>query len=148
MLSFLSASGLLIQRLVDQKVADAIKIRPAPSAAWVVANALDASINVIFLDDTPDEDSSQRGKVQVSQQFWLVIVSAKNVANAGTQAGQDAGVILLNTLVALQGYRLSKEHGELQRKKSPYRAIYDNGFAHLPVLFSTQILTTGSATSW
>lgn len=146
--SFLSASALIVQRLLNEQVADAKKIRPAPSAAWVVQNALDASVNVIFFDDIPEEGpggQSQRGKVQSSQQFWLIIVSAKNVADAGSRAGQDAGVIFLHTLVALQGYRLSPEHSELQRKKSPYRAIYDNGFAHLPALFSTQIITTGSA---
>jgi len=148
--SFLSASGLIIQRLIEQQVADAKKIRPAPSAAWVVANALDGSVNVVFFDDVPDEGQggqSQRGKVQISQQSWLLIVSAKNVADAGSKAGQDAGVILLQTLVSLQGYRLSPEHGELQRKKTQYRAIYDNGFAHLPALFSTQVIITGSSVS-
>ncbi len=148
MLSYLSASGLIMQRLVDEQVADDKKVRPAPSAAWAIANALDASVNVIFYDDLPDEStggSSQRGKVQSSQQLWLVIVSARNVADAGVRSSLDAGIIFLNTLVALQGYRLSAEHGELQRKRLPYRAIYDNGFAHLPALFSTKVITTGSA---
>lgn len=148
--SFLSASGLIIKRLVDEQVVDAKKIRPAPSAAWVIANGLDASVNVVFYDDIPDENTggqSQRGKVQSSQQLWLVIVSAKNVADAGSKASLDAGVIFLHTLIALQGYKLSPEHGELHRKRLPYRAVYDNGFAHLPALFATKIITTGSVVS-
>jgi hypothetical protein len=149
--SFLAASGLLIERLRDQRVTDNSKIRPAPSAGWAVKNALDGAVNVIFFDDIPEEGQSaqtMRGKFQNSQQLWLIIVSSKNVSDAGAAASIDAGIILLRTLVALQGYRLSPGHGELQRKKSPYRAVYENGFAHLPVLFSTQIITTGSAVPW
>jgi len=146
--NFLSASGLIIQRLVDEQVAAANKIRPAPSPAWVTKNALDGSVNVIFFDDVPDltpGGQSQRGKVQSSEQFWLIIVSAKNVADAGNAARQDAGLILLNALVALQGFLLSPDHSELHRQKAPYRATDDNGFAHLPALFSTKVITTGSA---
>jgi hypothetical protein len=149
--NFLAASGLIVQRLRDESVAAANKIRPAPSAAWVTKNALDGSVNVIFFDDVPDlgqGGQSQRGKIQSSEQFWLVVVSAKNVADAGNAARQDAGIILLHTLIALQGHRLSPEHSELHRQKTPYRATDDNGFAHLPVLFSTKIITTGSAVPW
>lgn len=144
--SFLSASGLLIERLHNQKVTDAGKIRPAPSAAWAVKNALDGAVNVIFFDDIPDEgQGGQRahGKLQTSQQLWLILVSSKNVSDAGTAASMDAGIILLRTLVALQGYQLSPNHQAMHRKKSPYRATYENGFAHLPVMFSTQVITKG-----
>ena len=144
--SFLSASGLLIKRLRSQQVTDNNKIRPAPSAAWAIKNALDGAVNVVFFDDIPDESQGgqrARGKVQTSRQLWLIIVSAKNVADAGTAASLDAGIIMLRTLVALQGHQLSPEHQELQRKKSPYRAVYENGFAHLPALLSTQIITIG-----
>lgn len=146
--NFLTASTLIVQRLRDEQVAGTNKIRPAPSSAWVTKNAIDGSVNVIFFDDVPDltpGGQSQRGKVQSSEQFWLIIVSAKNVADAGNAARQDAGIILLHTLVALQGHRLSPDHSELHRQKSPYRATDDNGFVHLPALFSTKVITTGSA---
>jgi hypothetical protein len=144
--SFLSASGLLIERLRNQRVTDNNKIRPAPSAGWAVKNALDGAVNVVFFDDIPDESQGgQRahGRVQNSQQLWLIIVSSKNVSDAGAAASVDAGIIMLRTLVALQGYQLSTNHQALHRKKSPYRAVYENGFAHLPVLLSTQIITIG-----
>lgn len=144
--SFLSASGLLIDRLRSQQVTDSHKIRPVPSAGWAVKNPLDGSVNVAFFDDIPDESQGgQRahGRVQNSVQLWLIIVSSKNVSDAGAAASVDAGIIMLRALVALQGHQLSPAHQELHRKKSPYRAVYENGFAHLPVLLSTQVITIG-----
>jgi hypothetical protein len=144
--NLLSASGLIIQRLIAASVAEAVKIRPAPSAAHVAKHPLDGGVSVVFFDDVPEVAAggqSQRGKSQASQQFWLIIVSARNVADAGNSARQDAGVTAMQALVALQGCKLSPEHGELHRQKSPYRATDDNGFVHLPMLFSTRIITVG-----
>ena len=145
--NYLDASGLIIQRLVSQRVADANKIRAAPSDRWVVANQLDASVAVIFYDDVPDVSPGgqvMRGKTKASEQFWQVVVSARNVADSGNAARQDAGVMLLQILTALQGWQPSSRHGALHRQKSPFRATDSNGFVHLPLLFSTHIITTGS----
>lgn len=144
--NFLSARDLIIQRLREQSVVtDAKKIRPATSAAWVTKNQLDQSVSVIFFDDVPDTTpggQALRGSMQTSEQYWLLIISAKNVSDAGSAAQLDAGVIFMRVLRALQGHKLSPEHAELHRQKSPYRATDDNGFVHMPLLFSTRLITT------
>lgn len=146
--NFLSAGALITQRLIDAGVAPSNKVRRAQSASWVAANQLDGSVSVIFFDDQPDISAggnARRGKTQASDQFWQIIVSSRNVADAGNAARQDAGVIVLQTLIALQGWIPSTKHGELYRQKSPVRATDNNGFVHMPLMFSTKVITTGSA---
>lgn len=146
--NFLSASGLLVTYLQQQiTTVPGINIRPAVSIEWVVKNALSPSINVIFVDDVPVTEpggSSMQGIAQTSKQYWLTLVSVRNVADAGTAAQVDAGDLITALLRTLQGYRLSAQHGPLYRQKCPFRKTDAAGYAHFPFLFSTQITTVGN----
>jgi hypothetical protein len=143
--NFLSASGLLVTYL-QQKITTvpSLNIRPAVSIEWAIKNALSPSINVIFIEDQPDTaegGSRGRGKVQTSLQLWLMLLSMRNVADAGTAAQADVGELIMQLLVALQGYELSKQHQPLHRQKCPFRKTDKDGFSHFPFMFSTKIIT-------
>ena len=146
--NFFSAGALLIAHL-QQKITTVPRnhIRKAYSLEWAVTNTLSPSISVIFYDDEPDTGAggnSRRGKSQLSHQYWLVLLSVRNVSDAGTAAQQDAGATVLELLSALQGHRLSDEHLPLYRQKCPYRKTdKKDGFVHVPFMFSTGITLTG-----
>jgi len=146
--NYLAASSLIIARLHD-KVPQIVKsrVRAAQSEKWVIKNPLDDSISVIFHDDQPVEaDGGQIdwGKNQISEQFWLVVISSKNVTDSGNAARKELGVIALNVLQALQGWLPSAEHSELYRRRCPFRVTDDEkGFVHISFLFSTRIVIDG-----
>lgn len=143
--NFLSASGLMVTYLQQQiTTVPSLNIRPAVSIEWAIKNALSPAINVIFVDDQPDTaegGSRGRGKVQVSTQYWLILLSLRNVADAGTAAQVDAGELITQVLIALQGYELSDQHQPLYRQRCPFRKTDAAGFAHIPFMFSTKIIT-------
>ncbi len=145
--NFFNAENLLVNRLQQAlSTIPANNIRAAINLEWAVTNPLSPSISIIFYDDEPDTaagGSARRGQSQLSHQFWLILLSVKNVANAGTAAQQDAGLLIVQLLKALQGYSLSKEHLPLMRQKCPYRKTdKKDGFVHFPFLFSTGVVVT------
>jgi hypothetical protein len=118
-------------------------VRPAIDLDFVVKNALTPSVSVIFFDDVPDEKTAAQfnhGQQQSSHQFWLVVVSVRNVADVGNSALQDVGSLADAVLTTLQGATLSESHTYLQRVKSPYRQTTLDGYTHLPLMFSTNIV--------
>jgi hypothetical protein len=122
-----------------------VNIRAAPSLEWAVKNALSPSVSVIFFDDEVDDKqggSARLGKSQLSYQQWLVVVSVRNVSDAGNAALQEVGVLLLAVLQALQGHKLSEEHLPLYRQPSYYRKTDLNGWSHYPLQFATGITLT------
>lgn len=147
--NFLSASPLLVS-VLQQHIATVprLNIRPAVSLEWAVTNPLTPSINVIFIDDVPElgeGGSVRRGASQVSSQFWLILLSLRNVADAGTAAQNDIGELIIAVLETLQGCVLSDWHQPLHRQKCPFRKTDKNGIAHFPFLFSTKVIITGKA---
>jgi hypothetical protein len=143
--NFLSAAPLMVAHLQQQiQSVPSLNIRPAVSLEWAVKNALSPSVNVIFFDDVPDVGdggSRGRGKVQTSSQFWLILLSMRNVADAGTSAQLDAGELIVAALTALQGLSLSDQHQPLHRQRCPFRKTDKDGFTHFPFMFSTKIIT-------
>jgi hypothetical protein len=139
MSKFLSAQALMIALLQTKLTC---KVRPAIDLDFVVKNALTPSVSVIFFDDVPDEKTTaQFGRTQQSShQFWLVVVSVRNVADVGNSALQDVGSLADTVLTTLQGATLSESHTYLQRVKSPYRQTTLDGYTHLPLMFSTNIV--------
>jgi hypothetical protein len=140
MSKFLSAQALMIALLQTKLTC---KVRPAIDLDFVVKNALTPSVSVIFFDDVPDEKTTAQfnhGQQQSSHQFWLVVVSVRNVADVGNSALQDVGSLADTVLTTLQGETLSESHTYLQRVKSPYRQTTLDGYTHLPLMFSTNIV--------
>lgn len=140
MSKFLSAQALIIALLQTKLTC---KVRPAIDLDFVVKNALTPSVSVIFFDDVPDEKMTaqfNQGQQQASYQYWLVVVSVRNVADVGNSSLQDVGALADTVLTTLQGATLSKSHAFLQRAKSPYRQTTIDGYTHLPLMFKTMII--------
>jgi hypothetical protein len=140
MSQFLAARNLIIACLASQLTC---KVRLAIDLDFVIKNALSPSVSVIFFDDVPDENPNaqfMQGKQQASHQFWLVVVSVRNVADIGNASLEEVGVIADTVLTALQGAKLSDQHTPLRRVKSPYRQTSIDGYTHLPLMFTTKII--------
>ena len=144
----LSASALLIKRLQEKTDVPKRNIRQAPSIDWAIDNKIDNSISIIFFDDVPDTSprgSMGKGRGQLSKQYWMLLIAQRNVSDAtGSAARTEAGEVFSQVLTFLQGWPPSKEHGELHREKSPFRATDKDGYVFIPLLFSTRITTTGA----
>ena len=141
--NFFSAGEWIVARLQDQVSVPRLNIRLAPNQEWAIANVVDQAIHVIFFDDQPDANKnnvSARGNIQLSNQYWLVVVSQKNVANVGLSARQDMGDLIVSVLSALQGFEPSEDHVALKRERSPFRNPDKGSYVHVPLLFSTKII--------
>lgn len=145
--NFLSAAALMSTYLQQHiTTVPPNNIRAAASLEWVVKNPLSPAVSIIFFDDVPETGpggSTQQGKTQASLQFWLILLSMRNVSDAGPAAQRDVGELIIALLTALQGCRLSEQHQPLHRQKCPFRKTDKDGFAHFPFLFATKIITTG-----
>lgn len=139
---YLSAADLIVAKLNSQLRLPTANIRHAVSLDWAVKNALSPSVSVIFFDDVPlATPSSRHGNRQVSDQYWLLLITVRNVSDVGIQAIQEAGVLVEAVLNTLQGVELSLHHQPLVRQKCPYRKTDQNGFVFFPLMFSTWIVT-------
>ncbi len=145
--SYLAAGNLIQARLADKLTSvPPLNIRQSISLEWVVANALDPSVNIIYHDDKVEVDeagNNQRGKTQTVYQVWLILVTVQNSSDAGVAAEADAGVILSEVIAALQGYEIRKQLNPLHRIPCPYRKTEKDGYVHLPLMYATKIITTG-----
>lgn len=147
MTDYLSAAILMTERLSLKLTIPSANIRQAISLEWAINNQLSPSVNIIYFDDVPDAGpggSARSGRSQASDQYWLLLVSQRNVEGSGNSADMAAGVLVKDVLTALLGYELSPGHGKLHWQKCPYRKTDRNGYAHFPLLFSTRIVTTGT----
>lgn len=113
-------------------------IRVAPNQEWAINNVVDQAISVIFFDDQPKDGLA--GKKQMSTQFWLVVVSQKNVQNVGVSARQDMGQLIVTMLQTLQGHSLSQNHTPLKRGRSQFRSPDKGAYVHVPFVFTTEII--------
>ena len=141
--NFFSAGQLILAHLKAVINLPDTNIRPAPNEEWVIKNAVDKSIHVIFFDDQPNQKehgSAGRGKSQISKQFWMVTISLRNGSDFGNAARTDAGDLVIQVLKALQGFDLSKDHRPLKREPCPKRNPDTGVFVHVPLMFSTTII--------
>lgn len=147
MANYLAAGNLIQARFKDKLTSvPPLNIRQSISLEWVVANALDPSVNIIYHDDKVEIDeggNNQRGKTQTVYQVWLILVTVSNSSDAGVAAEADAGVILSEVIAALQGYEIRKQLNPLYRIPCPYRKTEKDGYVHLPLMYATKVITTG-----
>lgn len=147
MASYLAPGDFIQTRLASKLTSvPPVNIRQSISLEWVVANALDQSVNIIYYDDKVDAGeggSSQRGKSQTVDQVWLILVTVSNNSDAGVAAQADAGVILLEVIEALQGFEIFKQLNPLRRIPCVYRKTEKDGYVHLPLMYATKVITTG-----
>ena len=143
--NFFSAGELIVEQLKAKlNPAANLPIRVAPNQEWAINNVVDQAISVIFFDDQPNagnHGSAGRGKQQISTQFWLVVVSQKNVQNVGVAARFEVGTAVVNVLSALQGCKLSADHAHLKRERSQFRNPDKGAYVHIPLMFSTTIIS-------
>lgn len=142
--NFFSAGELIVAQLKAKLNPPAnLPIRVAPNQEWAINNVVDQAISVIFFDDQPkmsEHGSAGRGKKQISSQFWLVVVSQKNVQNVGVAARLEVGTVVVDVLSALQGHTLSPDHTPLKRERSQFRNPDKGAYVHIPLMFSTTII--------
>jgi len=147
MANYLDAGRLIVERLRDQVTeVPGANIRTALSLDWLLKNALHPSIGVVYHDDKVDKGTggeNKNSKSQVVWQIWLILVSIRNVADAGEAAQVEAGQILERVISVLQGYEIRKELNPLARVPNVYRKSETNGFVHFPLMFATKVITTG-----
>jgi len=141
---------LSVEPLIKARLQEAARELPKVLAADDLEGVKEASqmTPAIHLLNLPDYipqgkgDSAIRGKSQIVHQRWLTVIVVKNVRDAAALR-QAAGPLISGVIKALQGWKPSKEHGEMYRKDAPYRQTYRNGFGYFPLLFTTRIITTG-----
>lgn len=141
--NFFSAGELIVNRLKATLNIPALNIRLAPNEAWALANAIDKSVAVIFFDSQPHTGqggSGHKGTPQKITQFWMVTVSLKNVSDNGISARHEAGALVIDVLQALLGFELGKDFRYLKMEHSPKRTPDSGAYAHIPLLFSTDII--------
>lgn len=150
--NYLAAESLILSRLKDRiagvpqrdiaaaaDLADVTEKQQRPKAIYVQ-----------YFDDAlvaGDKGKTFAGQAVAVDQLWLVVVMVRNVSDtSGSQAREDAGPIVLEVLRSLQGFIPSSEHGALQRRNSPYRTTFRNGFCYVPMLFATRVSVAGYPT--
>jgi hypothetical protein len=143
-MNYFDLGGLIVDYLKTPSALPDVSanIRASASLEWVIKNPLHNSVNVVFFDDVPGAEA-RRGASQISDQYWLIVVTCRNVSDPGVAVLADAGVLFGGVLRALQGWRPSPQHGELYRRKCLYRKTDRDGYGHIPALFSTRVFTTG-----
>jgi hypothetical protein len=144
------ANYLSVEALITDRLKEPARSLPQVLSAGDLEGVKEASQKhpAIHLINLPDaipngkNDSAVNGKNQIVQQRWMVVIVVKNVSTSA-KLREDAGPIISGAIKALQGWKPSPEHGHMLRKDAPYRQTYRNGFGYFPLLFTTQIITTG-----
>ena len=138
---YLAAEQLIKDRLKAQ-IAD-VHVLSAEDLEGVRENSQPSpALQVIYYDDSAEE-GARKGKSQRINQTWLVVIVVRNVADkSGVGRRLALGELILQTLNALSGYKLSDEFSELVRVRPPFRITYRNGFAYFPIAFSTNLYFT------
>ena len=147
--NYLSAEPLILNRLKSRVIGVPQQDMAAAADLAEVTEKQQRpkAIYVQYFDDalvSGDKGRTFIGQAVAVDQLWLVVVMVRNVSDtSGSQAREDAGPIVLEVLKSLQGFVLSKEHGALQRRNSPYRTTFRNGFCYVPLLFAARVSVTG-----
>lgn len=106
------------------------------------------AIYVIYHDETPVTDAagnSARGKQQLVDQLWMVIIVVRNVSDtSGTANREDCGPYITKVLASLQNWDPGHPYMRMNRVKAAYRATYRQGFLYFPLMFSTRLSIKGN----
>lgn len=100
---------------------------------------------VIYLGDGVVQGAAGHGglkKVQVVKQFWAVVlgIQTADATNAGEAARREAGPLLGQLMVALQGAKLADDVEPLARAERQAPVAYDNGTFYFPIVFYTSFV--------
>ena len=139
---FLSAEPLIIQRLKD-KAGIANVFSTVDLQGVSEKSQLTPAVHVVYGGYIPVAKAGNPDVMRI-EQSWMLIVTVRNVSatNEATAVNQEAGPHILNVIQALQGYRLSPDHSQLELKKPPAPLIRA-GLGYYPILFTTKINTRG-----
>jgi hypothetical protein len=69
-------------------------------------------------------------------QRWAVIIVAQGLNY--TDARDGVGALLMEVLLALQGFAPAEYHTALSRVSGPAPRYYPGGYAQIPLLFTTR----------
>lgn len=76
------------------------------------------------------------GRAAVVVQRWGVIIVAQGLDYTGARDG--VGSLLMDVLLALQGFTPAEQHTQLSRVSGPPPRYYPGGFAQIPLMFTTR----------
>ena len=113
-------------------------IRAAINEEWAVKNALAPSVNVIYFDDVPTDGDKGRPtpRSQYHDRWWLIIVTTRNVADAGIKAVAESEQHRDAVLKSLLGCDLRGDRLYMRQEKSGRRYTVRGEYVHNPLMFS------------
>jgi hypothetical protein len=100
------------------------------------------TVYVVYLGDGVVPGPEGQGglkKVQVTKQYWAVVLSVQtaDAGNDGEAARREAGPLLGQLMVALQGWKPANDVDALSRAERQALAAYKNGAFYFPIVFYT-----------
>jgi hypothetical protein len=141
--NYLAAEPLLIARLTAKL--PGIKILSAADLAGVAEGAQNTPAVHVLYDGDRMADSSSDGAGMLVWQRWLAVVAVRNAKTqrTGEDARDDAGLILLDLLKALQGYKLSDDFPDRLRRVAAPRPLFNAGFLYIPTAWEVKVGVSG-----
>jgi len=146
-MSYLAAETLIVEHLQqNMQTVPAKKVLTAASLDGVMEETqVTPAVQIIFLDDQPEEIEKGEFNSQFTNQLWHLIVVVRNVKDKSGRAARDeAGEIVAEVISLLNGKHFKHPFGRMRRVKSPNRPTYREGFFYFPLLFVLRMKSTGS----
>lgn len=146
-MNYFSAQSLIISQCQQLLADDAVNCAVRAANGWRHALEQLQMVPAIFVwhqtDRIPSGATASRGngRNQIVDQVWSLVVAVRNVSDAAGAAAQSNADPIIATLLKLQGWKPSAEHGHLYRAQSPYQSAYVNGYGVYPFAFQSRIYT-------
>ena len=139
---FLSAEGLIIQRLKDKSGISAV-LSTTDLQGVSEKGQVTPAVHVIYGGFSPAGKAGNPDVMKIKQS-WMIIVTVRNVSstNEAAAVNQEAGPHIMNVIQSLQGHKLSVDHSDLELQ-SPPAPLIRAGFGYYPILFTTNVITRG-----
>ncbi|HTF96502.1 MAG TPA: hypothetical protein VL995_10240 [Cellvibrio sp.] len=139
---YLFLEDLFIQHIRNE-VTGLVDVKGLPDLQ-VLEDQTQASpmVYVIYLGDGVLPGPQGHGgmkKVQVVKQYWAFVLSVQtaDAVNDGEAARREAGPILGNLMVALQGWKPADDVDPMARAERSAPVVYRDGCFYFPLVFYT-----------
>jgi hypothetical protein len=133
-------AALIRQRLEDQISKEVTIIESATQDALESLAKVNPTIVVAYVGEVHSSDEVMQGSVFIPKQRFVVALAIRDIRDpaTGVQLNDDAGIISLEILNALSGYKISKNYSALQ-PDAEQRPRFVKGFGYYVRTYTTQI---------
>jgi hypothetical protein len=133
-------AALIRQRIDDSISIDATIIESATQDALEALAKVKPTILVAYVGEANGSDEVMKGSVFIPKQRFVVALAIRDIRDptTGVQLNTDAGVLSLEILNALSGYKISKDYSALQ-PDAEQRPRFGKGFGYYVRTYTTQI---------